>query len=276
MFKLFMGSCGSNVQWGFVLCQFRCDARHTRWPALPAGQRIHPQYKLPELREAASAAAAPTEGDSHETTAVAVAGPSAEEPSKRRRVLVKSSEPGGPPRDTADAVPPDGDAARVVPDAAVAADGETLWHFTGQESMHAFWVVDRATEEWLGILRSHGKGVPGRPVQNAAVAAAKLEFNCELQDTHFMSMVVGSIGTETVNGSLQVTIPILTNTIDLKKGDFLLMEVGKKPSGKKRDHTWKTDAERAVQNAKKACAAKPSAKKKTTAHTSTDAAVMSF
>ena len=86
-------------------------------------------------------------------------------------------------------------------------------------------------------------------------------------------MVTGSIGAETVNGSLQVTIPILANTIDLKKGDFLL---GKKPSGKKRDHTWKTDAERAVQNAKKACAAKPSARKKAKSPASTDAAAMPF
>ena len=82
--------------------------------------------------------------------------------------------------------------------------------------MHAFWAVDRLTLEEVAKLNSLGKGVLGRHYQageeSAAVAANSLEFNCELQDVHFMSLVVGALGLEKVNYSVQVSVPILTNS----------------------------------------------------------------
>ena len=137
-----------------------------------------------------------------------------------------------------------------------------MWHFTGQESMHAFWAVDRLSPEDVDKLRRLGKGVPGRPEESAAVAAGSLDFNCELQDVHFMSLVVGALGPEKVNYSVQVSVPILTNSRFLRKGEYLLLEVGKKAAPKKRAADWKSDADSAAKAAKKQAASKLAPKKK--------------
>ena len=185
------------------------------------------------------------------------------DPAKPRRVRGKqAADAPGPQGGPAVAELPSDDEARVAPDAAVAADGETLWHFTGQESMHAFWAVDRLSPDDVAKLRSQGKGVPGRPEESAAVAAGSLDFNCELQDVHFMSLVVGALGPEKVNYSVQVSVPILTNSTELVKGEYLLLEAGKKAPPKKRAADWKSDAASAAQAAKKQAGSKPAPKKK--------------
>ena len=203
------------------------------------------------------------------------------DPAKPRRVRGKQAADAlGPQGGPAVAERPSDDEARVAPDAAVAADGETLWHFTGQESMHAFWAVDRLSPDDVAKLRSQGKGVPGRPEsaagnvvpphESAAVAAASLDFNCELQDVHFMSLVVGALGPEKVNYSVQVSVPILTNSTELVKGEYLLLEAGKKAPPKKRAADWKSDAASAAQAAKKQASSKPAPKKKAGAKADSD------
>ena len=89
-----------------------------------------------------------------------------------------------------------------------------------------------------------------------------MDFNCELKDVAFMSLVVGSLGNETCNTSVEVTVPVLTNSRDLKKGEYLLMEKDQKAAASKRTADWKSDADRAAQAAKKQAGAKAAAKKK--------------
>ena len=166
--------------------------------------------------------------------------------------------------------PSDDEGAAVVQDAAVAADGATLWTFTGKESMHVFWAVDRCTSEELAAMNRQGKDYPGRPPRSDAVASPPLDFNCELREHSFMSMIVGSLGKEPVNGSVSVTVPIPTNTRDLKEGEFLLWEGDKKPQAKKRPADWKSDA------AKPPVAPKAKGKQKSKAKATLTSGMLSF
>lgn len=219
--------------------------------------RIHRQYKLPELKE--DDAAAP------ETSAVAGASGAAGNGHRR----LSGKHPGdaiaakGAP---AVAEEPEAQGARVEADAAVAANGETLWRFTGQESMHIFWAVDRLTLEELDKHNRQRTPVHGRPspsgTGSAAAAAQPLDFNCELKDASFMSLIVGSLGQETCNTSVEVIVPVLTNSRDLAKGEYLLMEKDQKAAASKRTADWKSDADRAAQAAKKQAGAKAAPKKK--------------
>ena len=66
-----------------------------------------------------------------------------------------------------------------------------------------------------------------------------------------MSLVVGSLGSEALKHAVRVKVPCLTNARDLQKGEYLLMEVERKAPSKKRPADWKSDAERAAQEARR-------------------------
>jgi hypothetical protein len=84
---------------------------------------------------------------------------------------------------------------------------------SGKESMSPAWLVPRLTSEELAKYNLELK--PG---------ARKQKFNAEWKNVDFESVVVGALDQEGVSSCITVTVPVLTNTTDLKRGDLLVME----------------------------------------------------
>ena len=82
------------------------------------------------------------------------------------------------------------------------APGACAWVFKGDETMHPFWAVEFLTEE------------ERRKAQKGA-------FNLKFEDKEFSAVTVGTSGGDSIAVTLGVVVPIMTNAVDVKKGEEL-------------------------------------------------------
>ena len=80
-----------------------------------------------------------------------------------------------------------------------------------------------------------------------------MEFNC---------VTVGAVQGSSVAITVNVRLPVLTNTHDLKAGTRLLMEAAAKPAEKRKTESWKTDVDTAAKAQKLEADGKSKAKAK--------------
>ena len=116
------------------------------------------------------------------------------------------------------------------------------WDFKGDETLHPFWAVERLTED------------ERRKAQKGA-------FNLTFEDKEFSAVTVGTSGGDSIAVTLGVVVPIMTNAVDVKKGEELFLENSTKKENKRKEGSWKTD----VAKAEKAQKARAKAKTVATA-----------
>jgi len=112
------------------------------------------------------------------------------------------------------------------------------WEFKGDETLHPFWAVERLTED--------GR----RKTQRGA-------FNLTCEDKEFSAATVGASGGGSISATFTVVVPIMTNAVDVKKGEDLLLQITSTKETKRKEGSWKDDL------AKAAKAPKVKAKSKT-------------
>ena len=101
-------------------------------------------------------------------------------------------------------------------------DTETkrLWTWCGDESMHPYWAIRRHTEK-----------------------QTKKEQPCNMKfkDFAYTCVAVGSMRGTSVTTTAEVTIPFLTNELELPRGAELLLQVEEKPpqDKKHKSRNWK-------------------------------------
>ena len=96
------------------------------------------------------------------------------------------------------------------------------WEFKGDETLHPFWAVERLTED---ERRKAQKG----------------PFNLTCEDKEFAAVTVGASGRDSIAITLSVVVPIMTNAVDVKKGEELFLENTTKKEVKRKEGSWKTD-----------------------------------
>ena len=113
---------------------------------------------------------------------------------------------------------------------------DPIWSWTGDETMHPFWAVRRLTAGQLNSEPASRKGG---------------SFNCELIEKSFSVVCVGSCKDTPVSCTFEVTLPMLTNLVSVKKNAELLLEIAPKTTPAKRKETWKDDVQKSKKDAKK-------------------------
>ena len=102
------------------------------------------------------------------------------------------------------------------------APGACAWEFKGDETMHPFWAVEFLTEE------------ERRKAQKGA-------FNLKFEDKEFSAVTVGASGGSPMPVTFTVVVAIMTNAVDVKKGEELFLENPTKKENKRKEGSWKTD-----------------------------------
>ena len=105
--------------------------------------------------------------------------------------------------------------------------------------MHPFWAAERLTED------------ERRKSQRGA-------FNLTWVEKEFSAVTVGASGGGSMSVTFTVVVPIMTNAVDVKKGDDLFLQVTSPQSRAKRKvGSWKDDVDKA-KNAKAKATTAPS------------------
>ena len=95
--------------------------------------------------------------------------------------------------------------------------------------MHPFWAVSRLSAKELEKKNAEG--------------LARQVFNMELVDKEFNVVTVGALKAESVSMTTTVTVPLMVNSKDVKKGDELILETAAVAAKHKRKAaSWKDDA----------------------------------
>ena len=100
------------------------------------------------------------------------------------------------------------------------------WEFKGDETMHPFWAVERLTED------DRRKALKGA-------------FNLACEDKEFAAVSVDALGENSIASTFAVVVPIMTNTVAVKKGEELILENTFRKETKRKDGSWKTDLAKA-------------------------------
>ena len=128
--------------------------------------------------------------------------------------------------------------APLVEGAAGASPGQA-WTWLGDESMHPFWCIRR---------------VPPSKLSEGA-------FNMEYKHITFTTVVVGCVAGKAASVAVSVSVPFLTNTVNLEADTQLVFEVEEPAKKAKNPKTWKQQiADDAKDEQKTAKAAKAKAK----------------
>ena len=103
--------------------------------------------------------------------------------------------------------------------------------------MYPFWAVEHKTAEWLRMP------VPGRQT---------LAFNMERKALEFVIVTVGAVNSSSIAITTTVSVPALTNSCKLQKGDRLIAEARPLPfkGERKTEETWKTGVAQAAKAAR--------------------------
>ena len=100
------------------------------------------------------------------------------------------------------------------------------WSEKDDETMHPFWAVRRITQKALAK-------------ENLELLTPK-RFNCEIVPKVMSSLSVALIGQSVLNCSKAVEVPMLTNIVELAKGEELLLEKRGDVKKDKDPTTWKS------------------------------------
>ena len=119
------------------------------------------------------------------------------------------------------------------------------WTFTGEESMHPYWAIERMTEEEITKRNS-----------DDTQDAVQINMGVTTLACHAIAVCAWS------NLTVDVEFEALTNTKPIKKGECLVREAQKKVPQNKRPLNWKDDQKAKSQKAE----GKPAAKKTAAKH----------
>ena len=90
--------------------------------------------------------------------------------------------------------------------------------------------------------------------------AQKGAFNLKCEDKEFSAVTVGASCGAAIAIPLAVVVPIMTNAVDVKKGEELFLEnPTKKDANKRKDGSWRTDAAKGEEAPKARAKAKTAA-----------------
>ena len=76
-------------------------------------------------------------------------------------------------------------------------------------------------------------------------------FDLRFEDKEFSAVTVGASGGGSKSVTLTVVVPIMTNAVDVKKGEELFLESTRKKEAKRKEGSWLDDVAKAA-NAPKA------------------------
>ena len=79
----------------------------------------------------------------------------------------------------------------------------------------------------------------------------RVPFNLKYQDKEFSAVTVVAWGGGSMSVTFIVVVPIMTNAVDVKKGEELFLENPTKKENKRKEGSWKTDVTK-TENAPKA------------------------
>ena len=126
--------------------------------------------------------------------------------------------------------PPTGD-----PSSSTCQEGVTAWKWSydHSESMHPFWAVQRRNKTEMAALQAQADKDAADP---AVAAKLKPRFNTGIKEQSHSQVFLSPNG---LSSSKVVTIPFITNTMELEKGEELYLEV-KDPKAKveEKEMTW--------------------------------------
>ena len=71
--------------------------------------------------------------------------------------------------------------------------------------------------------------------------AQKGAFNLTFEDKEFVAVTVGASCGDSIAITLAVVVPIMTNAVDVKKGEELFLENPTKKEHKRKEGSWRTD-----------------------------------
>lgn len=105
----------------------------------------------------------------------------------------------------------------------------------GSEIMHPFWMLTRMTE----------RDLKSRNLEETK-ASKKIKFNCELVNIPLGVCSIGMLMGKRTNITWDISVPIITNKVNIKKGDelVLMIEPPIKKEKEQQMETWKSRAKR--------------------------------
>ena len=118
------------------------------------------------------------------------------------------------------------------------------WSYDHSESMHPFWAIQRKTKKQMAAIQGLAEKEAGTP---AVAAKLKPRFNTEILGQTHTQVFLSPGG---VSSSKVVTIPYITNTMVLEKGEELWLEVQEPKAKEEVQHeiSWKQKRSQALQN----------------------------
>ena len=103
---------------------------------------------------------------------------------------------------------------------------------------------------------AHGSGKATKPCTPAGLLGAQRRrsgrkrrwgvFNLTLEHKEFSAVTVGTSGGDSIAITLGVVIPIMTNAVDVKKGEDLLLQITSAKETKRKEGSWKDDVAKAA------------------------------
>jgi hypothetical protein len=103
-----------------------------------------------------------------------------------------------------------------------------IWLWSGDESLHPFWAVQRLSAD---DLKKNEKD------------NTTYQFNACLKEKQYNVVTVGDLRGHSVSMTVTVTVPVITNSAELAIGEALLLEVASKAApAKRKDTSWKDEA----------------------------------
>ncbi len=123
-----------------------------------------------------------------------------------------------------------------------------VWEWSGDESLHPFWAIQRLSKDELNKKNKQDKTTH--------------RFNVSLKEKQYNVVTVGNLRDESVSVTVTVTLPVVTNETALVAGEELFLEVVPKDVAKKKrpDTSWKDDVASASRAKAKAKVAAPKSK----------------
>ena len=95
-----------------------------------------------------------------------------------------------------------------------------MWSWHGDESMHPYWSIRRLSQQRLG----------------------EATFNMTRKDVAFTVLTLGAINGKSVSVTMEVTVPVLTNSVEIPNGaELLLEEEERQRKENQKAKTWKDD-----------------------------------
>ena len=109
---------------------------------------------------------------------------------------------------------------------------EWIWGDNEAETMHPFWAVRRLTDKQLQVAT-----IAKKPTDLAP------RFNCELQTKSLSCVTIATLDGKCCNRTRILEVPFLTNSMDLEKGEELVMQLIEKAKQAAPKRSWR-DAEK--------------------------------